>query len=271
MRIAPLAVDRRSETSVLVEANLGLVQQAAATMAGRVPRHVSWDDLVSAGMLGLTEAARAYDASRGVPFECFALARIRGALLDELRGLDWASRSVRARARAVDAATDVLAAQLGRVPTAAEIAERLEISPAAVARVAHDLQRASIVHYDAMAAAGDGGASDDVLPATGRAPDEIVLERERRGELWDAVSALPERLRHVVVGSFVAERRLRDIAEDLGVTESRVSQMRTEAIALLRRGMADAPADLDLREPAPGRRPRRQSDLVGAGSVLAVA
>lgn len=229
-------------------------------MAGRVPRHVSWDDLVSAGMLGLTEAARAYDAGRGVPFACFALTRIRGALLDELRALDWASRSVRARARAVDAATEVLAAQLRRQPTVAEIAERLEITPAEVAHVAGDLQRAAIVHYDAPSSDGPD-FSEVALPAVDLEPDEIVLEQERRGELWEAVSALPARLRHVVVGSFVGERRLRDIAQDLGVTESRVSQMRTEALTLLRKGMA-ASAELDLRD-----------DLapVGAGPVLTLA
>jgi RNA polymerase sigma factor for flagellar operon FliA len=254
VRSAPLVRDRScatvpgAEVAALVEAHLGLVQRAVAAMAGRVPRHVCWDDLTSAGMLGLTEAARSFDPERGVPFECFALTRIRGALVDELRSLDWASRSVRARARAVEAATEHLGGALGRRPTRAEVAARVELTEAELIDLSGDLQRAAVVHYDALAVSGDGPTGEDTLPPMGTGPDEIVLERERRSELLDALAALPERLRHVVVGSFLSERRLRDIAEDLGVTESRVSQLRTEALARLRKELGER-AVVDLRAP----------------------
>jgi RNA polymerase sigma factor for flagellar operon FliA len=243
----PVASDRS-----LVEAHLGLVHQAVAPMAARVPSHVAWDDLVSAGMLGLTEAALAFDPGRSVPFECFAMTRIKGALLDELRRLDWASRSVRVRARAVSAATEVLAAELGRHPTTLELADRLGVDPSHLARVGDDLHRAAVVHYEALVA--PDGACEDGLPPAGAQPETVVLERECWRELWDAVGALPERLRQVVVGSYLDERRLRDIADDLGVTESRVSQLRTEALAILRRGMRED-AELDLRTEERPRRP----------------
>jgi RNA polymerase sigma factor for flagellar operon FliA len=206
-----------------------------SSISARVPRHVAWDDLVSAGMLGLAEAARSYDPSRGVPFDGYASTRIRGALLDELRSLDWASRSVRTKARLVEERSNALTVQLGRQPTPAEVAEHLGLAAGDVERIVEDVNRAVIVHYDAVAAAQ--GDPDELLPAGGTAPDEVLVERERKGYLRDAVEALPDRLRLVVEGYFFQERLMQDIADELGVTESRVSQMRAEALVLLRDGM----------------------------------
>ena len=221
--------------AALVQQYLPLVQHAVSSISARVPRHVAWDDLVSAGMLGLAEAARSYDPSRGVPFDGYASTRIRGALLDELRSLDWASRSVRTKARLVEERSNALTVQLGRQPTPAEVAEHLGLQTGDVQRIVDDVSRAVIVHYDAVSAAA--GDPEELLPADGNVPDELLVERERRGYLRDAVEALPERLRIVVEGYFFHERLMQDIADELGVTESRVSQMRAEALALLRDGM----------------------------------
>jgi RNA polymerase sigma factor for flagellar operon FliA len=219
----------------LVQQYLPLVQHAVSSISARVPRHVAWDDLVSAGMLGLAEAARSYDPSRGVPFDGYASTRIRGALLDELRSLDWASRSVRTKARLVEERSNALTVQLGRQPTPAEVADHLGLEAADVQRIVDDVNRAVIVHYDAVSASS--GDPDELLPAGGSAPDELLVERERRGYLRDAVEALPDRLKLVVEGYFFQERLMQDIADELGVTESRVSQMRAEALVLLRDGM----------------------------------
>jgi RNA polymerase sigma factor for flagellar operon FliA len=170
-----------------------------------------------------------------VPFDGYASTRIRGALLDELRSLDWASRSVRTKARLVEERSNALTVQLGRQPTPAEVAEHLGLAATDVERIVEDVNRAVIVHYDAVSAAQ--GDPDELLPAGGSAPDEVLVERERRGYLRDAVEALPDRLRMVVEGYFFQERLMQDIADELGVTESRVSQMRAEALVLLRDGM----------------------------------
>src|SRR5436190_17111391 len=156
------ATPRDARADLLVQQYLPLVQHAVNSISARVPRQVSWDDLSSAGMLGLAEAARSFDASRGVPFESYASTRIRGALLDELRSLDWASRSVRTKARLVEERSNALAAQLGRQPTRAELATHLGVAQADVERVFEDVNRAAFVHYDAASITGDG---EDMLPA----------------------------------------------------------------------------------------------------------
>src|ERR671933_2973095 len=121
-----LHTDRRRED--IVRTHMPLVGHLVREMLARVPQHVNRDDLMSAGYAALVHAARGFDEERGVPFARFAAARVRGALLDELRGLDWASRSVRQRARRTDAARQELTAELGRTPSAAEVAERLGCS-----------------------------------------------------------------------------------------------------------------------------------------------
>src|SRR5205823_5398532 len=126
----------------LVRAHLPLVGHLVRELLGRVPAHVSRDDLVSAGMAALATAAKGFDAGRGTPFSAFATARIRGALLDELRGLDWASRSVRSRARRIDAAQQELTATLGRTPTQQELAESLGIAVDELHAVDGDVQPA---------------------------------------------------------------------------------------------------------------------------------
>src|ERR1700675_2205656 len=113
----------------LVQENLALVQYVTSEIAHRVPSHVNRGDLVSAGMLGLAQAARSFDPDRGIAFDRFASTRIRGALLDELRGRDGASRSVRARARGMQQATDELTNRLGRPPTPEEVANALHLPP----------------------------------------------------------------------------------------------------------------------------------------------
>lgn len=220
--------------AALVQQYLPLVQHAVSSISARVPRHVAWDDLVSAGMLGLAEAARSYDADRGVPFDAYAMTRIRGALLDELRSLDWASRSVRTKARMVEERSSALTAQLGRPPSAGELASDLGMAAADVRRIVDDVHRAVLVHYDAVATTAD---AEELLPHETAVPEDVLVERERRGYLRDAVAQLPERLRFVVEGYFLHERLMQDLADELGVTESRVSQMRAEALVLLRDGM----------------------------------
>lgn len=224
-----------SDLEDLCRTHLVLVQHEVRSLASRLPRHVHHDDLVSAGMAGLAAAALAFDPSLGVPFGAFAVRRIRGALLDELRSNDWASRSVRTRMRSRDLAHDALVATLGRTPTVEELAAHLEVEVHELETLEVDVHRSVVLSVDRLTEAGD--AAEGLLPASSVTPEALLVERERQSYLDDAVQALPERLRTVVVGYFLQERPMKDIADDLGVSESRVSQMRAEALALLKDGM----------------------------------
>ncbi len=224
------------DTDQLVTANIALVGHLVRESMSRLPGHVHRDDLTSAGMTALVQAARSYDAERGVPFVRYASTRIRGAIVDELRGIDWASRSVRRRARDLDKVRSELSTQLGRVPTDAEVATAAGMSVEDVAANADDVARASVMSLQGF---GDTPI-DDVVPHRAPSPEERVEQQERIGYLVDAVALLPDRLRVVVEGYFFAERPMAEIAEELGVSESRVSQMRAEALVLLKDAMNSA-------------------------------
>jgi RNA polymerase sigma factor for flagellar operon FliA len=215
----------------LIRDYLPLVHYAVAEISSKVPRHVARDDLVSAGMVGLAQAARSYDPRRGVAFPRFAASRIRGAMLDELRSRDWASRSVRAKARRLAATTERLTARLGRSPTPLEVAGALGISGEELGTMTDDIHRAVVLNLDGLPLPG---APDDVLAGHGTAPEDLLVERERASYLVTAVAQLPERLRRVVVGYFFENLPMQVLADELGVTQSRISQMRGEALALLK-------------------------------------
>ena len=261
-------IERAAYEDQLVREHLTLVQYVVSEIVHRVPNHVSRNDLVSAGMLGLAQAARSFDPERGIAFDRFASTRIRGALLDELRGRDWASRSVRARARGLQAAHDELTNRLGRPPSPEETASELGVETDAVHKLLDDVHRATVLNYDSLVIEGDA----ESFLATGDAgPEETILDRERKAYLIDSIEALPERLRHVVVAYFYEERSMQEIADELGVTESRISQLRSEALLLLKDGI-NSQLDPDALEPDArpnGRVARRRAAYfaaVAAGS-----
>lgn len=223
-RTDPAAVER------LITDNIPLVGHLVREMLGRVPSHVNRDDLVSAGMTALVQAGQAYDAARGVPFSRYAATRIRGALLDELRSVDWASRSVRRRARDLDETRARLATSLGRTPSNTEVASALGVPLDEVVANDTDVARASVLSLQAARE----GMLDDLLVGSEPDPSAQIEHREQLGYLLAAVEELPERLRLVVREYFLNERPMAEIAEELGVTESRISQLRAEAMVLLR-------------------------------------
>ena len=227
---APVSDRRRADT---VRAHMPLVGHLVREMLARVPAHVNRDDLLSAGYAALVAAARGFDEERGVPFARFAAQRVRGALLDELRGLDWASRSVRQRARRTDTARQELTAELGRTPGIAEVADRMGCRVEDITAADDDVQRAVVFSLQGFATA----AAEDMVTEPSPGPEELLIRRERIGYLRHAIDALPERLRVVVTWYFFEERPMAAIAVELGVTESRVSQLRTEALSLLRDGL----------------------------------
>ena len=242
----------------LIREHLDLVRRMVAQTTSRVPSHVSRDDLLSAGMAGLAMAARAFDAARGVPFDRYAATRIRGAVIDELRSFDWASRPVRTKARALASTTETLTGTLGRTPTSAELAEASGLSMGALSRLTDDVHRAVVLNYEAILETGD---SEVLLPSADGDPEEELLTQERAACLTRAIAALPERLQTVIRGYFFEERTVTEIAAELGVTQSRVSQLRSEAMELLRDGynaQLDPSSVTPLRRPT-GRVSRRQA------------
>jgi RNA polymerase sigma factor for flagellar operon FliA len=220
----------RATLDDLVSQGIPLVGHIVRETLSRVPSHVSRDDLTSAGLTALVMAAKAFDPDRGINFFGYASTRIRGAIVDELRSVDWASRSVRRRARQIDQVREQLAGELGRTATDAELAAAMGVGVAELASHQEDVSRAVVLSLQGF----DDGVADDILPASSTTPVDVLEYREKVAYLQDAVAVLPERLRTVVEGYFYEERPMAEIADELGVTESRVSQLRAEACVLLK-------------------------------------
>lgn len=242
--------------------HLPLVGYEVRAISARLPGHVYTDDLTSAGMAALAMAARSYDPTLGVPFGRYAVRRIRGALLDELRSADWATRSLRAKVRKRDTTHDTLAATLGRRPTDTETATAMGIEVAELEQLDADLHNSVVLRLDVIT---DTTSADAILPATTTTPEATLLTRERTAYLHDAIHTLPERLQTVIRGCFFDERPMRDLADELGVTESRISQMRAEALTLLRDGLnANLDPDLLPTTPTTGAVARRKATYYAA-------
>src|SRR6516165_7146724 len=259
--------DERSELeSELVSDGLPLVAYLVNDVTRTVPRYVHRDDLVSAGMLGLVLAARSFDPSRGVPFRKYASLRIRGAVLDELRSFDWATRSVRAHFREFQRVADEIMSKCGREPTRDELAAALNVDEGTLTRLLGEVHRATVLNYDSIVESED---FQPVLSSGDECPEHAILDRERCAYLRAAVAALPERHRYVIMSHFWEDRPLHSLAGELGVSESRVSQMHTEALRLLRDAMT---AQLDP-EPRPVQAPeccaarRRAAYRASAGAL----
>lgn len=218
----------------LIEKNLPLVGYQVAELLRRVPSFVQREDLASAGSLALVQAANTYDPKTGVPFHRYAVYRIRGAMLDELRSMDWATRGARQRTKQLEEMTSTLTAAAGRAPTKEELASALGVDVESVESAQQDAAR-RVVSMDAPA----GNEDDRTLevPDESPSPEDTLLDDERLVYLRAAVRALPQRLRFVVEQVFFEERPIQDVADELGVTQSRVSQLRSEALTLMREGM----------------------------------
>jgi RNA polymerase sigma factor FliA len=221
-----------------------LVKYVAGRLGSGLPAHVDEGDLVSYGLLGLISAIERYDPERDIKFETYAMARIKGAIIDELRALDWVPRSVRSRAREIERAIGELEARLGRAPTDEEIAQKIGISVDELEESLTDISRSSIAALDELwSATGEGdqvSLLDTIEDTSGPRPAEALDETELREALADAIARLPEREKLVVTLYYYEELTLREIGEVLGVTESRVSQLHTKAVLRLKARLAGA-------------------------------
>jgi RNA polymerase sigma factor for flagellar operon FliA len=228
-----------------------LVKYVAGRLGSGLPAHVDEGDLVSYGLLGLIGAIERYDPDRDVKFETYAIARIKGSIIDELRAMDWVPRSVRSRAREIERAIADLESRLGRAPTDEEIAGKLGVSQDELDESLSAISRSSIAALDELwtvqGSSGDQVALIDTIEDTqGPEPQSALDQSEVKEMIADAISRLPEREKLVITLYYYEELTLREIGEVLGVTESRVSQLHTKAILRLKARLAGAPARASL-------------------------
>jgi RNA polymerase sigma factor FliA len=213
-------------------------------MASGLPAHVDEADLISYGLVGLINAIERFEPAREIKFETYALTRVRGAILDELRSIDWVPRSVRARARQIERANAKLEHKLQRAPTDEEMAAELDLSVAEFTAALLQISTSTVAALDELWTAGDSSGDQvsllDTL-ADENAPDPAAAmdETELRERLAGAIGRLPEREKLVIALYYYENLTLREIGEVLSVTESRVSQLHTKAVLRLRSRLAD--------------------------------
>ncbi|CAO1658583.1 MULTISPECIES: RNA polymerase sigma factor FliA [Halomonadaceae] len=226
----------RIKQSELLTQYMPLVRRQALTLQVRLPASIELDDLIQAGMVGLLEALGRFDATQGATFATFASQRIRGAMMDELRTRDWLPRSVRRSARAVDNAVRQLEQQLGRAPEENEIAHHLEMPLSEYQQLLNDTNSGQLLPFEELVA--DGG--EPVSNELSNSPFEQLLDGQQRQTLIDAIDALPEREKLLMALYYQEELNLKEVGAVLGVTESRVSQLHSQAVSRLRARLHDS-------------------------------
>ncbi|MEA2452138.1 MAG: polymerase sigma factor FliA [Actinomycetota bacterium] len=222
-----------------------LVKYVAGRVAVGLPANIEQSDLISYGIFGLIDAIDKYDQSRGIKFETYAISRIRGAIIDELRAIDWVPRSVRFKAREVEKAYTSLENKLKRPPSDAEIAEEMGVTIDELNHIYTQLSTVSLVALDELMSV-DGGQGDklalvETIEDTRTAgPMEAFESEEMKAILAEAINRLPEREKIVVTLYYFEGLTLAQIGEVLGVTESRICQMHTKAVLALKGKIAEA-------------------------------
>jgi RNA polymerase sigma factor for flagellar operon FliA len=229
----------------LVVAYSPLVKYVAGRMASGLPSHVEEGDLISYGLLGLIGSIERYDPDREIKFETFAVSRIKGAIIDELRSLDWVPRSVRARAREIEKVHARFERNLQRPPTEEEMADELDMEVGEFRAALLEIANSSILALDDLWTVADpnGGQIsllDTIRDPTAVDPQEEIDTNEVKHRLANAIEGLPDRERLVIALYYYENLTLREIGEVLGVTESRVSQLHTKAVLGLRANLQAA-------------------------------
>jgi RNA polymerase sigma factor for flagellar operon FliA len=214
-----------------------LVKRLAHQMMTRLPYSVQIDDIIQAGMMGLLDAASRYDELHGAQFETYATQRIRGAMLDELRAADWLPRSLRRDMRRIEAAISQLQQKLGRSPNETEIAEELEISLVEYQHMLQESRGAQLLYYEDFQDEDHDDFFERFEFSNDADPMDLLQDARFKAELVQAIESLPERERMMMGMIYEQEMNLREIGEVMGVSESRVSQLHSQAVARLRSRM----------------------------------
>jgi RNA polymerase sigma factor for flagellar operon FliA len=212
-----------------------LVRRLAHQMIAKLPANVELDDLIQVGMIGLTDALSRFDAAQGVQFETFATQRIRGAMLDELRGNDWMSRGSRRQQREIETAVHRLEQKLGRAPAESEIAAEMGLALAEYQELLGKVRGTQLVYLEDMSGdEGDNDYLDRHVGDEGANPLAQLQDQRMREALVAAIKSLPEREQYVMSMYYEHDMNLKEIAAVLKVTESRVCQLHSQCVARLR-------------------------------------
>jgi len=232
-----------------------LVRRLALQLAAKLPASIELDDLMQAGMMGLLDASRRFQETAEAQFETYAVTRIRGAMLDELRAQDWLPRSVRSKARTIEQAVRALHQSLMRPPTEAEIAGQLGLPLADYQSLLDDVQGVQIIHYEDLMRAGNNAADlpDDAnLVAKAQSswanPLNKLMSKGLRQALVAAIESLPEREQLLISLLFEQDLNQKEIGLVMGITEGRVSQIRSQAVARIRATLAQDVWNEDMGE-----------------------
>jgi RNA polymerase sigma factor for flagellar operon FliA len=241
---------RTEDRDALIVHYAPLVKYVAGRVAVGLPQNVDQSDLVSYGIFGLIDAIEKFDLARGFKFETYAISRIKGAIIDELRSIDWVPRSVRAKARNLEKAYSKLESELHRTPTDAELAEELDLTDAQLQQTFSQISFIGLVALDETLSGAGGERGEamslgDTVPDTGPGPMASYEVEEMRQILADAINGMPEREKIVLTLYYYEGLTLAEIGQVLGVTESRVCQIHTKSVIHLRAKIAASE-----REPA---------------------
>ncbi len=228
------ATTGRLDKQTAIKTYAPLVRRMAHHMLARLPANVEIDDIIQAGLIGLMDAVGRYEDSQGAQFETYATQRIKGAMLDELRAADWLPRSVRKTQRQIEAAVTKLQHALKRQPSDVEIARQLGISVEDYHDMLGDAKGLQLVHYEDFGGDDEENFLDRHCPDTSLEPSERVADSRFRAALVGAIDQLPERERNLMGMYYEQDMNFREIGAVLGVTESRVCQLHTQAVARLR-------------------------------------
>jgi RNA polymerase sigma factor for flagellar operon FliA len=244
-----------------------LVKYVAGRVAVGLPQHVDSSDLVSYGIIGLIDAIDRFDMDRSVKFETYAIPRIRGAIIDELRAIDWVPRSVRAKARAVEQAFSSLEASLLRTPTDAEVAAEMGISEHDLQEILRQVSFVGVAALDEVFVGGgdrgDRTTLGDTIADGTAGPVALFEDKEAKELLGQAIAKLGERERTVLSLYYYENLTLAEIGEVLGVTESRICQIHTKAVLQLRARLSDRRTE---NAPSSGRSGRTSNRRASASS-----
>jgi RNA polymerase sigma factor for flagellar operon FliA len=234
-------VNGKADKNHLLAAHAPLVKRLAHQLRAKLPPSVEVDDLIQAGMIGLLDAVNRYEETHGAQFETYAVQRIRGAMLDELRSTDWLPRSIRQNMRKIEVGINVLQQRLGRPPAETEIAEELKLSLSEYQDMLSDGSGHQLIYYeDFHDNEGNENFLDRYCVDESSDPLQTLLNGDFRAAVVGAIQALPEREKILMGLYYEQEMNLKEIGAVMGVSESRVCQLHSQAVSRLRSKLKDA-------------------------------